>query len=206
LTQIEVAFWTELSRVPDFTHVDVLRAEPAFWIELTRVADFTTIISIVVAVLAVILALRQLGLTEAAEEAAERARDEVKREAALRQLMGILPSLEKVKREFEAAVREDERQAVERELAEWCDSGSKVKGMLAGRSDVPPAVVRNLDTSIALASTAMMRLGDPDVDVAPTTERARLAIQRAGAGLADLSGRLETFVEYAAEEEEEQET
>jgi hypothetical protein len=204
LTQIEAGFWTEVARAMSVPHVAV-EPEPWFWTQLSRAADFTTIAAIVATVLALIVALRQLDRTERAEEAARREREKVEKEASLRHLMGFLPTLQKIKHEFEIAIREGERSAVERELEEWCDGGSKVRDMLVARPDVPPTVVHNLDTSIALASSAKIQLVDPEVALIPTTERARFAIQTAGAGLAQLLGRLEAFVESTVEEEKEEE-
>jgi hypothetical protein len=179
--------------------------EGTFWVDLSRAADFTTIVAIVVTGLSVLLALRQLRRTENAEEAAERARRDFRREANLRQLVAFLPSLKKIENELSTAVREAEGSAVERWLSDWIESGSKLKGMLAGQPSVPSFVIQDLATSITQAATAKVRLGDSTANIGRATERARDAIQMAGVAVADLSGRLNSFVEEEEGEEESEE-
>lgn len=192
----------------------------AFWsADLSRTADIVTLAGMVITVVALGIALYglrlalhgrkvaidQLQRTQDAVEAADASKEATRAESALRQVLILLPSMAQIANALDEAVTENGHRATERELANWCERGSELHGMLKKRSDLPLGLASNLLKAITQATSAKSRLGDGQDDLRLVTKRARRSIATAVAGLNGLSGEFRAYLEAEEEEEEEEE-
>lgn len=165
----------------------------AFWSEVSKIADLVSVIAFPLALLGLYLALDQLARTQSAVEAAEKARQDTERDSALRQLLVLVPSLAEVAEALETAVVEGDASAARRELANWRLRGSDVRGMLAGRSDLPEGLQPALSRAIVQAGAAKQRLLRDGVDIVEVTESARGEISESVTQLTELLGRVKAY-------------
>jgi hypothetical protein len=171
------------------------------WETVGRIADVFSIVGFSLAIIGLYVALSQLKRTQKAVEAAEDARVRTERDAALRQLLVLLPTLIEVEQALDEAVAAADFPAVRRELATWRSRGGDVMGMVTGREDLPENLHDDLAAAIVQAAAAKQRLLDESVDIIKATQAARLEISQSVAGLTDLSGRLKAYRLEAKEDE-----
>lgn len=198
----------------------LMPAQTIFWsADLSQTADIATIVGIVITVFALGVALYglkvalhgrkvavgQLQRTQDAVEAADASKEATRAESALRQVLILLPSMAQIANALDEAVTENSHRATERELANWCERGSELHGMLKKRADLPLGLASDLLKSITQATSAKSRLGDGEDDLRLVTKRARRSIATAVAGLNGLSGEFRAYLEKEEEEEEEEE-
>src|SRR4051812_21789908 len=125
------------------------------------VVDLATGISLIglaVAIGGLVVALSQLDRTATAVEAAEAAANRTERDAATRNLLVLVPSLEQAEMALDAAVAAKQFAVARRELAAWRARASEIKGLFTHRSDVDEQLRRNLDTALTQVASAKRRL------------------------------------------------
>lgn len=164
-------------------------------------ATVLSLIGLLVAIAGLAVALYQLDRTSTAVEAAEKAAVRTEREAALRSLLSLLPTLEQSEFALDAAVSANEFAVARRELASWRARAADVKGLLSGRVDVQEEIRVNLDASITQAATAKSRLFDEKVDIVAATDRARREIAICVQELTEMAGRLKAYAESEVADE-----
>jgi hypothetical protein len=156
-----------------------------------RLAEWSSIVGLA----GVVIALVQLVRTRRAVKATGLAIARTERRLALSQVLVLLPQLQKLEADLDAAVASTAREAVIRHLAEWRRLGSEIHGLVEDQAYAEADGLTQLQTSIVTAAASKARLLDTDSNLVGGTKAARRDIAAACEYLGALSGRLRAYSE-----------
>jgi hypothetical protein len=149
----------------------------------------------IVGVGGVAVALVQLARTRGSVEAAQLAIERTEKNLALSQVLVLLPQLQKLEADVDAAVSADVREAVLRHLAEWRRLATELRGLIEKQPYSDDEGVALLQSSAVIAAATKSQLLDSKRDVVIGTKAAREEIAKACEYIGSLSGRLRAYSE-----------
>lgn len=121
--------------------------------ELTWV-DWVGVVGFALTLIGLGLTFRQARGAKSAAEAAQAGVERTQRHLRANQLLVLVPQLRWISSELDAAIELDDAAAVRRQLDSWRWQAGHVHGVLLAGKDVDGKLLRTLQTSTGLATTA----------------------------------------------------
>lgn len=138
-------------------------------------------------------AFYQLMRTKSAVAAANDAIRRTEAHLALNQVLVLLPQLQKLEDDLDAAVHGQSREAVLRHLGSWRSVSMEVYGLVREQEYVDAAAAEQLRESAVSAAAAKSQLVGTEKDVVTTTRTVRREIAGAASYAGVLSGQLKAY-------------
>lgn len=127
--------------------------------------EWFSVIGVLAAVIGVILtwfqargAKNNASDAKVAAEAASAAVDRTQRQLRANQMLVLIPQLRWVAGELDAAISSDDRDLTRRHLDSWRWQAGHVNGLLKDETPTPRAILKSLQDSVGLATTATSAL------------------------------------------------
>jgi hypothetical protein len=143
----------------------------------------------------VFIALGQLVRTKRAVTAATEAIERADKSLAANQVLVLLPQLQKLEPDLDAAVAAEAREAVLRHLAEWRRLATELDGLVRNQPYAEANALNQLRASAVAAATAKSQLLNTDRDLVTGTNAVRREVAEACAYIGTLSGHLRAYSE-----------
>lgn len=152
------------------------------------------VIGAIAGVVAVVVALWQVARTQRALAAAAAARKATLSSLASNQLLALIPQLQAIDLELEAAVIASNLAEARERLVRWWNTAAEVQGLLSRRQEAEE-VRDKVEEARFIVERARDRLVQPVPDLAEATEPARRGISNAQSALTVYLGQLRAYPE-----------
>jgi hypothetical protein len=162
--------------------------------QLGRVADWFTVIfaplGLVVAVAGFWIAIVQIRKTRTAARAAESAALRTSRALVQNHLLFLVPELQRVAGEIEAAVDANNPVRSRELLAHWAMSATRARGLLRARGEVPTDLGSAFSGAFRRVTEARAAIREDPGSLATASAPASKAIDKVLEGMGDLAGQM----------------
>jgi hypothetical protein len=156
---------------------------------LTIVANWASVLGIAGLIAAFLQVLRTKKAVVAAQEAIERTENHL----ALNQVLVLLPQIQKLEDDLDAAVNGGSREAVLRHLGQWRMLAMEAYGLIHQQDYADDAHAEQLRQSAISAAAAKSQLVGTQKDLVAATRSVRREIATASEYAGTLSGSLKTY-------------
>jgi hypothetical protein len=145
------------------------------WYDLTWV-EWLSVATVPLTIIGFYITLRQLAKTKSAAEAATKAVGTTQRQLAANQLLVLVPQLKWLATELDVAIQSEDASLTRRHLDSWRWQASHINGLLTQSDSISRRRAREVQDSIALATTASTTLLEKKEPVLDSCKQAREAI------------------------------
>jgi hypothetical protein len=156
---------------------------------VTVVANWASVLGIA----GLVAALVQLKRTKDAVTAAQEAIERTEARLSINQVLVLLPQMQKLEDDLDAAVHGQSQEAVLRHLGQWRMLAMEVFGLVKGQDYADEAALDQLRASAVSAASAKGQLIGTHKNLVTTTRTVRREIATAAAYAGTLSGTLKSY-------------